>query len=168
MNTPRPPAEPRGKVRVLFVCLGNICRSPLAEAIFIELARRRGVLERFEVDSCGTGGWHVGGPADERSIQVARRHGIRIDHVARQVDPSRDFARFDWLIAMDRSNASNLQRLGAPAEKVRLMRSFDLAEGQAQDVPDPYGWDGDGFQATYDLLLAACRGLLNSLLANAP
>jgi protein-tyrosine phosphatase len=151
------------KTGVLFVCLGNICRSPLAEAIFIELARRRGVLDRFRVDSCGTGGWHVGGPADARSVEVARRHGIPLNHTARRVDPGTDFARFDWLIAMDRSNAVNLKKLGAPEEKIRLMRSFD-PQTDGLDVPDPYGWDGDGFQATYDLLMAACRGLLGSLL----
>jgi protein-tyrosine phosphatase len=163
--SPDPPARPGGRTRVLFVCLGNICRSPLAEAIFVHLAKDRGVSDRFEVDSCGTGGWHVGRPADVRSIAIARRHGVRIGHIARQVDPDRDFTGFDWLIAMDRSNAANLRRLGAPAEKIRLMRSFDPVAGDGLDVPDPYGWDDDGFQATYDLLLAACDGLLEELLA---
>jgi len=152
---------------VLFVCLGNICRSPLAEGIFLHLARERGVLDQFEVDSCGTGAWHVGEAADHRSLAVAKRHGVELPSVARQVDASCDFQRFDWIIAMDRANVRSLVRAGAPAERVRLMRSFDPAmmhrPEHELDVPDPYEWPGDGFEEVYRMLAAACAGLLEYL-----
>jgi protein-tyrosine phosphatase len=152
---------------VLFVCLGNICRSPLAEGIFIHMARERGVLDRFEIDSCGTGAWHVGEPADHRSLDVARTHGIELPSIARQVDPERDFAKFEWIIAMDRANVRSLVRSGARAERVRLMRSFDPAmihrPEHEMDVPDPYDWPGDGFEEVYQMLHAACGGLLEYL-----
>jgi protein-tyrosine phosphatase len=151
---------------VLFVCLGNICRSPLAEGIFIDMSRKAGVRERFEVDSCGTGAWHVGECADHRSLAVAQRHGIELPSVARQLEAA-DFGRFDWLIAMDRANVRTLLRAGAPATRVRLMRSFDPAIAQRPehelDVPDPYDGPGDGFEEVYQMLAAACRGLLDYL-----
>lgn len=158
-----------GRTGVLFVCLGNICRSPLAEGIFIDMARRRKVLELFDIDSCGTGSWHVGEPADHRSQAVAKRHGIELMCVGRQLDPSRDFERFDWMIAMDRSNMRNMIKAGAPGHRVRLMRSFDPAMEKARehelDVPDPYDWPGDGFESVYQMLHSACGGLLEFLLA---
>jgi protein-tyrosine phosphatase len=154
---------------VLFVCLGNICRSPLAEGIFIDMARKRKVLNLFDIDSCGTGSWHVGECADHRSLAVARRHGIELECVGRQLDPENDFARFDWLLAMDRSNLRNLLNAGAPRQRVRLMRSFDPALEKARehdlDVPDPYDWPGDGFESVYQMLHSACGGLLEFLLA---
>lgn len=152
---------------LLFVCLGNICRSPLAEGLFIHLARERGVLDRFRVDSAGTGAWHVGKPADPRSIAVARTHGVHLPSVARQVDPESDFERFDLILAMDRSNRTDLLDLGAPRERVRLMRSFDpTLTGVPEhdlDVPDPYYGRGDGFQRVYEMLLRATTGLLEEL-----
>ena len=153
---------------VLFVCLGNICRSPLAEGIFLHRARRRGVLHRFDVDSCGTGAWHVGERADARSLAVASAHGIALPSIARQLDPERDLDRFRWLIAMDRSNVRNLVRAGAEPARVRLMRAFDPSLSGAPDetleVPDPYDWPGDGFEAVFRMLDAACAGLLEFLL----
>jgi protein-tyrosine phosphatase len=154
---------------VLFVCLGNICRSPLAEGIFLDMIEKRGVAGLFDIDSCGTGSWHVGECADSRSIAVARKHGIELGCIGRQVDPPSDFERFDWLIAMDRSNMRNLLKAGAPEGKVRLMRSFDPAMEQQRDheldVPDPYDWPGDGFESVYQMLDSACAGLLEFLLA---
>ena len=156
---------------VLFVCLGNICRSPLAEGIFLDRAAQRGVLGRFDVDSCGTGAWHAGERADPRVLEVARRHRIELPSIARVLDPPLDFARFDWLIAMDRSNARHLLRAGAAGAQVRLMRSFDPAVasggGAAPDVPDPYGGSEDGFESVFRMLDAACAGLLEFLLAPA-
>ena len=155
---------------LLFVCLGNICRSPLAEGLFIHLAQERGVLDRFDIDSCGTGNWHVGSQADTRSIEVAVRHGVHLPSVCRQVEPESDFDRFDLLLAMDRSNVSDLLALGARPDQVRLLRSFDAALAGASsdelDVPDPYFGPGDGFERSYEMLTAACRGLLEDLCAN--
>ncbi len=153
---------------VLFVCLGNICRSPLAEGIFTHLAERRGVRDRFLIDSCGTGGWHVGGPSDLRSIAIARKYGIELTRVARQFHPTRDLERFHWLIPMDRSNARSLLSAGADSGRVHLMRSFDPAlRGRPPhelDVPDPYEWPGDGFEEVYQMLRSSCEGLLETLL----
>ncbi|MEZ6242862.1 MAG: low molecular weight protein-tyrosine-phosphatase [Phycisphaerales bacterium] len=150
---------------VLFVCLGNICRSPLAEGIFIHMARERGVLDRFDVDSCGTGAYHVGERADPRSIRVAKKHGIDLPSIARQFEPRADIERFDLILAMDRQNRRHLVRAGALEDRVRLMRSYDptLAVEDEMDVPDPYYGAGDGFQTVYEMLTRACAGLLDSL-----
>ena len=157
----------KDRTGVLFVCLGNICRSPLAEAIFAHMAEERGVRDRFDIDSCGTGAWHIGEPADPRSIEVARRRGVKVPCIGRQLDPARDFARFDWLIAMDRANLRSLLAAGAPEGRARLMRSFDIASAAAGEleVPDPYHWPGDGFERVYAMLENACAGLMDELLA---
>lgn len=149
---------------VLFVCLGNICRSPLARVIFEDLAIRRGVADRFEIDSCGTGAWHIGAGADPRSVQIAQRYGLTLNHCARQLNPDEDFERFELLIGMDQSNCTTMIERGAPQTRVKLMRSFDptLTREPAHriDVPDPYyGGDG-GFDAVYHMLRRACEGLL--------
>ena len=154
---------------ILFVCLGNICRSPLAWGVFRHQARERGVLDRFDVESCGTGGWHAGNGADPRSVAVALRRGIPLDHVARQLNPASDFDRFSLVIPMDRANRTDLLRLGAKPERVRLMRSFDPTaqpiNGEAPDVPDPYYGGEDGFEKVYEMLERACTGLLKEALA---
>ena len=159
---------PQRPLSLLFVCLGNICRSPLAKGIFLHQARTRGVLDRFVIDSCGTGHWHAGGPADPRTIAVAIQNGVRFDHVARQVDPDADFARFDLLLAMDRKNHRDLLAMGASPSRVVLFRSFDATlahespRGHADhlDVPDPYHGGDGGFQVVYDMLWRASEGLL--------
>ncbi|MGH7130365.1 MAG: low molecular weight protein-tyrosine-phosphatase [Phycisphaerales bacterium] len=152
--------------RVLFVCLGNICRSPLAKFVAVAMAERRGLSGRVEFDSCGTGGWHVGGGADPRTVAVARRHGLETTHTARQLS-HQDFGRFHWLIAMDADNVQTLLNRGAPPEKVRLMRSFDAAasaEAPDLDVPDPYTGGPEGFDEVYSMLVTACEGMLDELL----
>lgn len=157
---------------VLFVCLGNICRSPLAKAIFEDRARARNVLDRFRIDSCGTGHWHVGRPADARSIAIAGARGTNLtstSHRARQVDADADFDAFDLILAMDQSNKSNLIGLGAPEERVVLLRAFDpdladraaIGPDHALEVPDPYYGGEDGFARMHDMLDAACEGLLD-------
>lgn len=172
-----PPSQRTG---VLFVCLGNICRSPLAEGVFIHLARARSALHLFEVDSCGTGGWHAGERPDPRSIAVAARHGVDLPGVARRFDPgeppagaaSGDAARFRHIIAMDASNLRELLELGCSPERTRLLRSFDpaLAGARARelDVPDPYTGGERKFLAVYRMIVPACEGLLDALLAEAP
>lgn len=149
---------------ILFVCLGNICRSPLAEGIFLHLAKERG-LEGLIVDSCGTGGWHEGEGPDRRAMAVAKKRGVHLPSRARQVRGERDFVEFTHIIAMDASNVENLLAMGAPEDRVRLMRSYDPAhaEGEAPDVPDPYYGGDDGFDNVFDMLVAACEGLLDEI-----
>ena len=152
-------------IRVLFVCSGNICRSPLAEAIFKSLADEAGLAARFVVDSAGTHGYHEGDQADPRTRQVGRRHGLEVDSIARPVADS-DFDRFDLIIAMDRGHRRELMaRAGAGrAARIRMMREFD-AGADSPDVPDPYYGGEDGFEAMFAILTPACAGLLESLSA---
>lgn len=149
---------------VLFVCLGNICRSPLAEGVFLHLLQERGLADAYLVDSCGTGGWHVGEPPDPRSRAIAQKYGIELVSRGRKLDPWEDFNRFHWIIPMDRQNKKDLVTEGAPKERVHLLRSFDPALGGASekelDVPDPYWDEDDGFEAVYQMVRAACEGML--------
>lgn len=134
--------------RLLFVCLGNICRSPLAEAAMRTAADRAGVA--VEVDSAGTGDWHVGKPPDRRAIATAARHGLDItDLRARQVGED-DFRRFDHVIALDRSNMSVLQTLRPADARAELSMLLDHVEGrEGQDVADPYFGADEGFEVTW-------------------
>jgi protein-tyrosine phosphatase len=158
-------AEPIG---VLFVCMGNICRSPVARCVFEDLSQAHGVRDRFVIDSCGMGGWHAGEGADPRSVEVAAVHGHRLIHTARKVRPGADFDGFHYLLAMDLQNKRDLLHAGAPKDRVHLMRSFDPALAHAADelreVPDPYYGGEQGFEAMYQMLDAACRGLLEQCL----
>lgn len=151
------------KIRVCFVCLGNICRSPTAEACFAHVVASEGLSHLFEIDSAGTGGWHVGEPAHEDTRSAARARGIEVTSIARQFVAS-DFARYDYVIAMDASNVSNLVRMAPSAEareKIHLFRDFDPRAPQGAEVPDPY-YDG-GFDRVFDICEAAARGLLEHL-----
>lgn len=149
--------------RVLFVCLGNICRSPLGHGILEHLVRQRG-LAGFEVDSCGTGPWHEGEPPNRHSQAVAKAHGIDISRQrARQVRAA-DFDHFDWILAMDRSNQADLLHM-APAgarDRVRLLLEFG-ADPQLRDVPDPYYGGPEGFRHVFELIHGACEGFLQHL-----
>ncbi len=154
-----------GKTRICFVCLGNIVRSPLAENLFIHLARQANVDDRYEVDSAGTGAWHVGEPPDGRMRQVAARRGLHYDGKARQFS-RRDFDRFDLIIAMDQENRRDLLRLVPTPEqqaKIHLLREFDPDSEVQASVPDPYYGGMDGFEEVYDIVERACRGLLKAL-----
>jgi protein-tyrosine phosphatase len=158
--------------RVLFVCLGNICRSPTAEAVMARLVAEADLAHAIEVDSAGTGAWHVGSPPDERATQAAAERGIAMRGVARQVT-GEDFERFDLLVAMDGENLRNLRALAPHSEaaaRVRLLREFDPAGARAAslDVPDPYYGGPDGFDRVLDLVEAACAGLLAELRTAAP
>ena len=140
------------KRKVLFVCLGNICRSPLAEAVFNDQIAKAGLETQFEADSCGTANYHVGDPPDPRTIRTAHKNGIPIQHVGRQL-ARQDFERFDHILVMDASNYQNtIQR--APEElhhKVELMRHYD-PDGPGRDVPDPYYGDERDFQQVLEIL----------------
>jgi protein-tyrosine phosphatase len=140
------------KVKVLFVCLGNICRSPLAEAIFKDKIKHRGFDSWIEADSCGTSNYHIGDTPDPRTIANAIRNGITIDHLGRQLCVD-DLADFDYILAMDSSNHVNILRLSNDdlhKNKVQLMREYD-PKGKG-DVPDPYYGGEKGFQEVFDIL----------------
>jgi protein-tyrosine phosphatase len=156
-------------VRILFVCLGNICRSPTAEGVMRHLLAQRGLAGEVEVASAGTGSWHVGSPPDARSAEAAQRRGIVLDGVAQQVRTA-DFAAYDLLVAMDRSNLADLLTL-APDEagraKVRLLRPTDSVGGcpHDADVPDPYYGGERGFDDVLDLVTEACERLVDEVAA---
>jgi protein-tyrosine phosphatase len=149
-------------IRVLFVCLGNICRSPLAEGVFRDLVERAGLGDRIEADSAGTGGWHAGEPPDPRSQDVARKHGVDLSaQRARRVD-DRDFDRFDYVVAMDASNLDHLRRMRQG--KARVMRLLDDVPAlRVRDVPDPYYGGDDGFEHVYQLVTRGCTALLDRI-----
>lgn len=153
-------------MRILFVCSGNICRSPLAEALFVHLARARGVLDRFTVDSAGTHGFHEGEPADPRTRRVGARHGIEVTSIAREIRPS-DFEEFDLILAMDRGHQRVLtaQSPARHRHRIETMRSYDV--GGDPDVADPYYGGLEGFERMYEVLAVCCRNLLDALLERA-
>ncbi|MGH2877354.1 MAG: low molecular weight protein-tyrosine-phosphatase, partial [Solirubrobacteraceae bacterium] len=153
---------------------GNICRSPTAEGVMRALVREAGLEEEIELDSAGTGAWHVGNPPDERATATAHARGIVLDGAAREVR-GEDFADFELILAMDRENLANLRRL-APDERVRgrirLLREFDPASAglgaDELDVPDPYYGGPRGFEEVLDLVHEACAGLLDELRESLP
>nr|WP_154733282.1 MULTISPECIES: low molecular weight protein-tyrosine-phosphatase [Solirubrobacterales] len=163
-------SAPDRPVRILMVCLGNICRSPTAEAVMVALLEREGLADRVEVASAGTGDWHVGDPPDARSTAAAARRGVHLRGAAQQVT-RRDFADHDLLVAMDASNRRDLLALAgddaAARDRVVLLRELDPAAVAAgdTDVPDPYYGGPDGFDVVLDVVEAGCVGLLAELRA---
>jgi protein-tyrosine phosphatase len=157
-------------MRILFVCLGNICRSPTAEGVMRHVVRQEGLEDRIEIDSAGTGGWHVGAPPDERATAAARGRSIVLEGAARRFSAS-DFEEWDLILAMDADNRRDLLALAPDDDaraKVRLLREFDPAGNGAGDldVPDPYYGGDEGFEHVLDLVEAATRGLLERLRAD--
>jgi protein-tyrosine phosphatase len=148
-------------VRVLFVCLGNICRSPAAEGVLRTKAKERGLA--LTIDSAGTGGWHAGDPPDSRMVKAAGKRGVDISNQrARQVDFS-DFYEFDYILAMDLSNHSDLLDI-APANRTSDIRLFlDFSGGKVRETPDPYYGGGDGFERVLDLIEQGAEGFLDHL-----
>jgi protein-tyrosine phosphatase len=146
----------------LFVCLGNICRSPLAEAAFRLEAEHRNL--DVEIDSAGTGDWHVGGPPDRRAQAVARRNGVDIGHYrARQVRPE-DFRRFTHIVALDRDNLAALKALRPSDGMAELLLLLDVVEGRrGEAVTDPYFGDDTGFEATWADVVAGAKGLADRI-----
>jgi protein-tyrosine phosphatase len=153
-------------MRLLFVCLGNICRSPTAEGVMRHLLAAEGLGDAVEIESAGTGDWHVGHSPDERSAGAAAGRGIELSGQARQVVAA-DFEAFDLILAMDRSNHDDLLALAPDEdarERVRLLREYDpeaVAAGELE-VPDPYYGGADGFEDVLDLVTRACMGLLEA------
>ena len=150
--------------RLLFVCLGNIIRSPLAENLFRFQAEQAGADSNYSADSAGTAAYHVGEPPDSRMQRTAESHGVSDGGIARQVQES-DFDEFDWIVAMDRSNRRDLLQIAGTPEKqakVRLMKEFD-PEQDDPDVPDPYYGGPEGFENTYQIVERSVHGLLEAL-----
>lgn len=150
------------KITILFICMGNICRSPLAEGIFLHKVNQRGVAHEFVVESAGTGGWHVGELPDPRSRQIAGKYGIKLPSRSRQVT-KKDSERFTHLICMDEANRENLLQIGIPEQRISLLLDAD-PNCQLREVPDPYYGGEDGFETIYRLIDSACDALLDELL----
>lgn len=142
--------------RLLFVCLGNICRSPTAEGVMRRLVAERGLEAEIEVDSAGTGAWHAGDPPDPRAVEAARLRSIPLTGGARQVTPA-DFEDFDLLLAMDEDNARNLRRIAPPGTEHKVRKLAEV------DVPDPFYGGPHGFETVLDIVETACECLLDDL-----
>lgn len=139
------------KIRVLFICLGNICRSPAAETLFAHHVASRSMDDLFEIDSCGTGGWHAGERADERMRSTAIRHNLEITHRARQIK-SEDFEIYDYLLVMDYQNLADVKALNQKmSHKVAMITDYSR-DFTAQIIPDPYFGDMEGFENVFTLL----------------
>jgi protein-tyrosine phosphatase len=151
-------------MKVLFVCMGNICRSPTAEGVFREHLRLHAPDLEVELDSAGTHDYHTGNPPDARSIEAAARRGVDLAHLrARQVTED-DFERFDLILAMDRLNHVTLLERSPPQYRARIRTLLEFTSGQGCDVPDPYYGDQAGFETVLDLVEAAAPGLLDELM----
>lgn len=153
--------------RVLFVCLGNICRSPAAEGIFRSLVKNADLSDSIQFDSCGTGGWHVGSPPDARMIEHARERGYEISDLrARTIKAPDDFENFDLILTMDDANYRSVISLdpsGKHHKKIKPMLSYCHIHQKVKEVPDPYYTGDDGFQYVIDLLEDSCEQLLKHL-----
>ncbi|MGC9386284.1 MAG: low molecular weight protein-tyrosine-phosphatase [Hydrogenovibrio sp.] len=152
------------KVSVIFVCLGNICRSPTAHAVFRNLVLAENLHKDILIDSAGTASWHKGKPADARSIEVAQGRGILMDDLrSRPVDLG-DLITFDYVLAMDASNYADLMDMALPEHRDKIRLFLEFAEDYAQrEVPDPYYGGPQGFEQVFDMVTAASEGLLNEI-----
>ena len=150
--------------RVLFVCLGNICRSPTAHAVFEKLLHDKGLAGRIEVDSAGTGDWHVGHPPDRRATAAAAHRGYDMSALRARQFEAGDFQRFDYILAMDRNNLRDILALAPPDHAARVGLFLDYAQAfDEQEVPDPYYGGDAGFEHVLDLVEDASLGLLREL-----
>ena len=152
--------------KILFVCLGNICRSPLADGLFKQKVQEQGLKTQFKADSCGTSDYHIGETPDERTAQNALENGLKLNHRGRQFTYD-DFKQFDYILAMDRSNFEHIlsqSKTEKDRAKVALIRDYESEENlKGTDIPDPYYGGAEGFQKVYDMLNRCTENLLNSL-----
>ncbi|WP_431685893.1 low molecular weight protein-tyrosine-phosphatase [Hahella sp. NBU794] len=148
-------------INILFVCMGNICRSPTAHGVFEAFLQRAGLTDCVEVDSAGTGGWHAGELPDRRAREFAGKRGYSLEHIrARQVTPD-DFEQFDLVLAMDRDNLANLQHICPQKHQSKVKLFLDFASSSDErEVPDPYYGGPQGFEHVLDLVEDACQGLV--------
>lgn len=150
--------------KIVFVCLGNICRSPTAEGIFQHLVNERGLQSYFYIDSAGTSAYHIGEPANSKSRQTAKERGIELKSRARRFE-NEDLGEFDMIVAMDHENLENIKALdksGTFEEKIVMLREYDPSPDDGE-VPDPYYGGMDGFQNVFDIVKRSCENLLDEL-----
>jgi protein-tyrosine phosphatase len=151
-------------VKILFVCMGNICRSPTAQGVFEQILENEGLTERVQVDSAGTHAYHVGEAPDDRAMQSAMRRGIDISHQRARKVRRQDFEEFHYLIAMDEDNRYHLEQICPSSHRHKISLFLEHApEEDVREVPDPYFGGHDGFERVLDLVEAAGRGLLESI-----
>jgi len=151
-------------VKVLFVCMGNICRSPTAEGVFRHLAKNENLLDVIEIDSAGTHDYHVGEPPDPRAQEAARRRGVDISSLRGRMAMREDFLRFDYVLAMDRENYENLREICPPGQEAKLRLFLEFAPNRPErEVPDPYFGGAAGFDRVLDMVEEAARGLLQDI-----
>lgn len=148
------------QISVLFVCLGNICRSPLAEGVFRHVVSQSGMAERFAIDSAGTGAWHEGSQPDRRSIEVAAQNGIDLTVQRARKVLSCDFSRFSHILGMDHSNVANLRRMAPAGTAAPIHLFLEFATGTAEEIPDPYYGGPEGFDAVYRTIREASELLV--------
>lgn len=146
--------------KVLFVCLGNICRSPMAEALMKDLINREGLANQISVDSAGTGSWHIGSPPHDGTQKILREKGISTDELVARQFSKEDVTEFDYIVGMDQSNINNMYKMTGRKDHPKVFRLLDLTDDK-KDVPDPY-FTGD-FQETYDLVIKGCEALLEKI-----
>lgn len=150
-------------VKVLFVCLGNICRSPTAEGVFRHLVQQEGLMEQVEIDSAGTHAYHIGKPPDARAQAAARQRGIDLSRLRGRQAQVEDIHRFDYVLAMDRENYENLIALCPPGLEHKIRLFMEFAPDEPEEVPDPYFGGASGFDRVLDMIDAAARGLLEDI-----
>lgn len=155
-------------IKILFVCLGNICRSPTAEGIFRHKIEQGGYGDNVVIDSAGTGAWHVGNPPDSRSRQTALKNGISLEDLRGRKVARQDFADFDYILAMDRDNMRNMMAICPPDHQHKISLLLDYAENDPGngEVPDPYNSGQDGFDQVYEIIQRGCDGFLKYLMAH--
>ena len=154
-------------ISVVFVCMGNICRSPTAEGVFRHVVKKRNLQDQIKIDSAGTHAYHIGEPPDSRSQATAKSQGVDLSaQRARKVEAD-DFERFDYVIAMDRSNYENLKELASQNQQEKLHLFMDFtSEWDNTEVPDPYYGGSDGFKNVFDMVKSASEGLLGNIIKN--
>jgi protein-tyrosine phosphatase len=152
-------------VRVLFVCMGNICRSPTAHAVFRQQVLKAGLSDQIEIDSAGTHGYHIGNPPDARATATARQRGIEMSDLSARQVAGADFTQFDYIVAMDKDNMRLLKASCPQGEQQRLSLMLDWATGWGDEVPDPYYGGDAGFEHVFDMLTDACRSLLAAIVS---